>query len=281
VLGLLGGVSFGALLTWAVCILVVMLASGWLASRLIPGKRIPLMTELPPLRWPVLGNVLKKTGGRLKWYLVEVIPLFLIGTFLMFALDKIGALPAIIEAGEPLVSGWLGLPKEASAAFVMGFLRRDFGATGLFAMTEHLSAIQAVVGMVTITLFVPCIASVMMIVKEQGLKVAVVLLDPDHSHRLPHRRHPQPPAETVRMSPATHEALRLTGIPEGTRANLAHFDADIPAVLAEQLHAYGLVPPHAIQVLRQQPLTVVLCEQVELALEHEIAHRIWVEATPA
>ncbi len=176
VLGLLGGVSFGALLTWAVCILVVMLASGWLASRLIPGKRIPLMTELPPLRWPVLGNVLKKTGGRLKWYLVEVIPLFLIGTFLMFALDKIGALPAIIEAGEPLVSGWLGLPKEASAAFVMGFLRRDFGATGLFAMTEHLSAIQAVVGMVTITLFVPCIASVMMIVKEQGLKVAVVLL---------------------------------------------------------------------------------------------------------
>lgn len=176
VLGLLGGVSFGALLTWAVCILVVLLSSGWLASRLIPGKRIPLMTELPPLRWPVLGNVLKKTGGRLKWYLVEVIPLFLIGTFLMFALDKIGALPAIIEAGEPLVSGWLGLPKEASAAFVMGFLRRDFGATGLFAMTEHLSAIQAVVGMVTITLFVPCIASVMMIVKEQGLKVAVVLL---------------------------------------------------------------------------------------------------------
>lgn len=83
------------------------------------------------------------------------------------------------------------------------------------------------------------------------------------------------------MSPATHEALRLTGIPKGTRANLAHFDADIPAVLAEQLHAYGLVPPHAIQVLRQQPLTVVLCEQVELALEHEIAHRIWVEATPA
>jgi hypothetical protein len=40
------------------------------------------------------------------------------------------------------------------------------------------------------------------------------------------------------------------------------------------------VPPHAIQVLRQQPLTVVLCEQVELALEHEIAHRIWVDATP-
>ena len=58
---------------------------------------------------PILGNVLKKTGGRLKWYLLEVIPLFLLGTFIMFALDKLGALPAIIRAGEPLVSGWLGL----------------------------------------------------------------------------------------------------------------------------------------------------------------------------
>lgn len=82
------------------------------------------------------------------------------------------------------------------------------------------------------------------------------------------------------MSPATHEALRLTGIPEGSQANLAHFDPQIPAVLAEQLHAYGLMPPHPIRVLRQRPLTVVLCEQVELALEHDIAHQIWVEATP-
>jgi ferrous iron transport protein B len=39
-----------------------------------------------------------------------------------------------------------------------------------------LSPIQAVVGMVTITLFVPCIASVMMIVKEQGLKIAAAML---------------------------------------------------------------------------------------------------------
>jgi len=120
--------------------------------------------------------VLKKTGGRLKWYLIEVIPLFLIGTLIMFTLDRSGALPWIIEAGEPLVVGWLGLPPEASAAFVMGFLRRDFGASGLFALQHELSMIQAVVGMVTITLFVPCIASLMMIVKEQGMKVAALML---------------------------------------------------------------------------------------------------------
>ncbi|WP_416336538.1 nucleoside recognition domain-containing protein [Dechloromonas sp. A34] len=176
VLGMLGGISFTAVLVWAAAMVGILLLAGFLAAKLIPGRRIPLVTELPPMRLPIIGNVLKKTGGRLKWYLLEVIPLFLLGTFIMYALDKTGALPMIIRAGEPLVAGWLGLPPEASAAFVMGFLRRDFGATGLFAMAHSLSPIQAVVGMITITLFIPCFASLMMMVKEQGAKVAVAMV---------------------------------------------------------------------------------------------------------
>jgi len=176
VMGMLGSVGFGGTLAWLASLLVTLATAGWLAAKLVPGRRIPLVTEMPPMRLPVAANVLKKTAGRLKWYLVEVIPLFLLGTLIMFTLDRTGALPWIIERGEPLVTGWLGLPKEASAAFVMGFLRRDFGATGLFAMGHALTAAQTIVGMVTITLFVPCIASVMMIVKEQGLRVAALMV---------------------------------------------------------------------------------------------------------
>lgn len=176
VLGMLGGVSFSTLLVWALAMVGVLFLSGFLAARLVPGRRIPLVTELPPMRLPIAGNVLKKTAGRLKWYLIEVIPLFLIGTFLMYLLDRLGILPAIIEAGEPLVSGWLGLPKEASAAFVMGFLRRDFGATGLFMLADALSPVQAIVGMITITLFVPCFASLLMMIKERGLKTGLAML---------------------------------------------------------------------------------------------------------
>jgi ferrous iron transport protein B len=90
-------------------------------------------------------------------------------------LDLIGFLPWLVKAGEPLVTGWLGLPKEASAALLMGFLRRDFGATGLFALGSSLSPEQGLVGLVTLTIFVPCIASTMMIIKEQGLKTAVIM----------------------------------------------------------------------------------------------------------
>ena len=176
VFGVLGGISFSAVLIWGFCIVLVVLLAGWLAGKLVKGQRVPLITELPPMRLPVAGNVLKKTGGRLKWYLVEVIPLFLLGTFIMFALDRVGVLPWIIETGEPVVKGWLGLPAEASKAFVMGFLRRDFGAAGLSDMSGQMSTIQVIVSMVTVTLFIPCVASVMIIIKEQGMRTAAMII---------------------------------------------------------------------------------------------------------
>lgn len=134
-----------------------------------------LVVELPPLRLPQASNVVIKTLARLEWYIKEVVPLFLLGAGLMFLLDITGALGWLVQAGEPLVSGWLGLPAEASAALVMGFLRRDFGATGLFVMASHgqLNQLQVLVAMVTVTLFIPCIASVMMIAKERGSRTAL------------------------------------------------------------------------------------------------------------
>ena len=48
--------------------------------------------ELPPIRWPRLGNLLTKTRLRVWWYLGEAVPLFLVGTVLLFVLDRLGAL---------------------------------------------------------------------------------------------------------------------------------------------------------------------------------------------
>ncbi len=174
VVGMLAGVSLAATFVWTAVVIGILLAVGWLAARFVPGERTPLLLELPPLRRPVLANILTKTLARLEWYMKEVIPLFLAGTAVMFVLAKTGGLDWLIRAGEPLVGGWLGLPAEASAAFVMGFLRRDFGATGLFVMgaSGALTAIQVVVAMVTVTLFVPCVASVFMIARELNWRAA-------------------------------------------------------------------------------------------------------------
>lgn len=177
IMGLLAGTSFTATLFWGSAVLGVLLAVGWLAKQLIPGERSSLLVELPPLRWPAPTAVIAKTLARIEWYLKEVIPLFLVGTAIMFILDRTGALAALIQAGEPLVVGWLGLPPQASAAFLMGFLRRDFGATGLFLMSASglLTPAQVVVAMVTITLFIPCVASVFMIARERGTRTALAI----------------------------------------------------------------------------------------------------------
>jgi ferrous iron transport protein B len=175
VMGMLGSISLAATLVWSGVVMLILLAVGWLAAKLVPGERTQLLVELPPLRWPVLSNVILKTLARLEWYIKEVVPLFLIGTAILFVLDKTSLLAAISNLGKPLVSGWLGLPPEVSAYFLMGFLRRDFGATGLFIMQQQglLNPLQVIVAMVTITLFIPCIASVMMISKERSWRSTI------------------------------------------------------------------------------------------------------------
>lgn len=177
VMGLLAGISLGAAMIWGGVILLILFLIGWLAARLMPGERAPLMVELPPLRFPVLSNVLIKTTARLEWYIQEAVPLFLVGTLLLFLLDWFEILPVMIRGLEPLTTGWLGLPAEAASAFLMGLLRRDFAATGLFQMQSNglLTPVQSLVSIVTITLFIPCIASMFMMVKERGAKTAAAM----------------------------------------------------------------------------------------------------------
>jgi ferrous iron transport protein B len=177
ILAMVAAVPLAAAGVWFGAVAGVMLAVGWLAARVLPGERGAFVVELPPMRLPGLANVLSKTAARVEWYLKEALPLFLVGTFVLFLLDRLRLLDAVIRAGEPVVKGILGLPAEASAAFLIGFLRRDFAATRLFDMSRAgaLDNVQVVVAMVTITLFIPCIANVFMIAKERGWRTAFAM----------------------------------------------------------------------------------------------------------
>jgi ferrous iron transport protein B len=152
-----------------------MMMVGLLASKLLPGERSDFILELPPLRLPRLDNIAIKTLARVEWYLKEVLPLFIVGTLILFVLDKSGALLIIERLAAPVVVGMLGLPAAAAGAFLIGFLRRDYGAAGLFALAlaGQLDTRQIVVSLIVITLFIPCIANVLVIVKEYGGKVAL------------------------------------------------------------------------------------------------------------
>lgn len=175
ILGMLGGLSFLAALWWGGVVVAILLLVGYLSSRIFSGDTSFLLMEIPPLRRPRLSNIGKKTLARMQWYLKEAVPLFILGTLLLFVLHETGALELLERAAAPIVVNFLHLPPRATEAFIIGFLRRDYGAAGLFTLEKQglLDPIQVVVSLVTITLFVPCVANFFIMIKERGLKMAL------------------------------------------------------------------------------------------------------------
>ena len=175
-LALMASLAPAGAMLWLGLLIGVIFLVGWLTARLFDEEASDFILEIPPMRWPQLSNVFVKTISRLNWYLKEVIPIFVIGTAVLFVFDRLNLLDLLASLGEPLVSGWLGLPAEMANAFLVGFMRRDFGAVYILeaAMGPNplLSPHQILVAMVTLTLFMPCIANFLMIAKEQGWKIA-------------------------------------------------------------------------------------------------------------
>lgn len=163
-----------ALAVWALSLLGTFMVVGWLSAQLLPGEAASFHMELPPMRMPRVGNVLLKTYSRMQWYFLEVLPLFLLASVMLWALDVTGLIRWVIAGLTPVVS-LLGLPAETSTVFLFGFFRRDYGAAGLFDLNQAgtLDVVQLTVAAVTLTLFVPCIAQFLMMIKERGWKTAV------------------------------------------------------------------------------------------------------------
>ncbi len=178
ILGMMRSLSLAATVVWAGSILLTLFVVGWAASKLVPGQSSDFVLELPPIRRPQIGNLVVKTLARIEWYLREAAPLFLLGTLMLFVFDRIRLLALIEDVASPLVVGILGLPSQAAEAFLVGFLRRDYGAAGLYDMAREgqLDAVQLVVSMVTITLFVPCIANFLIMIKERGARTALAMV---------------------------------------------------------------------------------------------------------
>jgi ferrous iron transport protein B len=177
ILGMLSGISPWATFIWVGTVIGIIFLVGLLYSTLFPGRRSDFILEVPPLRWPQISNILVKTLARIEWYLKEAVPLFVLGTLVLFFLNYFDLLTRLETMVAPIVSGMVGLPKEVTGPFLIGFLRRDYGAAGLFVLARDglLDPIQIVVSLVTITLFMPCVANLFIIIKERGLKTAIAM----------------------------------------------------------------------------------------------------------
>jgi ferrous iron transport protein B len=162
---------------WSGAVLATFVLVGWIGARVLPGAPPSFHMELPPLRLPRPGNVIVKTATRMQWYFLEVLPLFLLASVLLWMADRVGILAALQQALRPVVAA-LDLPPETASMFIFGFFRRDYGAAGLYDLSRQglLDPAQLAVAGVTLTLFIPCIAQFLMMIRERGVKTALGML---------------------------------------------------------------------------------------------------------
>ncbi|MBL7165475.1 MAG: ferrous iron transporter B [Dehalococcoidales bacterium] len=146
---------------------VVWIILGVIINRFARGFSPELLIEIPPYRMPPWRTVLQKLWMRVNGFLKEAIPIILGAVLVINILYTLGIFDAIADFASPVVTGLLGLPKEAVTALVIGFLRKDV-ALGMLAPLG-LSANQLVIGSVVLAMFFPCVATFVVILRELGV----------------------------------------------------------------------------------------------------------------
>ncbi|MBU8920672.1 MAG: ferrous iron transport protein B [Bacteroidales bacterium] len=176
-LALMSAISTGAVITISLIVVGEFFTVGYILGRYLKGSKSDFILDLPPLRVPRVYNIAIKTGARARWFLVEAVPYFMLATLILFTLERTGAMVFVYRAVEPVVGRLLGLPVETASVFIIGFFRRDYGAAGLFRMWQEgmLTGNQIAVALTVMSLFLPCLASLIVMIKEVGTKYALVI----------------------------------------------------------------------------------------------------------
>ena len=141
--------------------------TGYLLHRLIGGESPEIFMEIPPYRMPNPKALSKKTFVRVREFLKEAVPYIGLGMLIMNFFYLSGLMHLIGEELKPVVSGLLGLPSDAATALIIGFLRKDVGI-GMFAPLD-MSPVQYVIAAVVLAMYMPCVATFMVMLKELGV----------------------------------------------------------------------------------------------------------------
>jgi ferrous iron transport protein B len=179
-LGVVSGTlaQIGGLYAWAIygaIVTSILATTGVALNMVLPGKSDALIMDLPPMRLPRMDNVMKKTWSKSWAFLKEATKPFFIAGFAVSVAHMTGLLSMFVNALQPITVAWLHLPSDPRIAttFVLGIVRRDFASFGLTEVP--MTAAQALTAMIVITLFVPCIATVGVMTKERGPKIAFTI----------------------------------------------------------------------------------------------------------
>lgn len=164
-LGAFGGYYVGGVYLVLFCLILIL---GMILNRTMAGYSPEFLLEIPSYRFPPLLMLGKKLYFRVKGFLIEAVPVVLIGVLFINILLYFKLFDIVTNIFAPLIKGVFGLPKEAIVALAIGFFRKDV-AVGML-MPLSLSAKQLFIAATLLAISFPCVATFIVLWKELGLK---------------------------------------------------------------------------------------------------------------
>jgi ferrous iron transport protein B len=173
-----------ALSLYAVDILVIF-ALGRIAMKMVPGESTGLIMEMRSFKTPSLSVITRQTWARTKELIYIVFPLYIGGSALIQVLYAVGLLQGFSNAIAPLTVMWLGLPAIAGVLLILGFVRKEMTLLSAVAISiatigsANLSLMFSPAQLVTIALvnllYIPCLSTVAILVKDYGWRIAGII----------------------------------------------------------------------------------------------------------
>lgn len=173
-MSLLGERSIIALIFVYLLAMLVAFTVGLIVNKIVPGRSQAMILEVPNLLLPDGQAFLKKLKLRLKHFFVDAEGPMLLGIVIASVIVETGILNEVSRLIAPLVQGWLGLPREASLALLLGIIRRELAVLPLLEL--DLNTLQLIVGSVMALLYLPCLSVFAVLTKEFSVKVASAIV---------------------------------------------------------------------------------------------------------
>ncbi len=130
---------------------------------------------MPVYRVPTVQAVFNKAWWRIREFIVEAWPLLIIGSVTLAILNFLNVSSYLNTLVRP-ISWALGLPGQVGVPLIFGVLRKELSlvmlgqALGSMNFPLVLSSVQMITYAVFVVFYVPCLATMLVIRKEMGMK---------------------------------------------------------------------------------------------------------------
>ena len=148
------------------CIISFFIA-GFVLDAITPGKSPEILIDVPPYRAPTWRNIARKVWHRVEGFIAVAIPMVLAGVLIVNILYWVGVIGWIGSVLSPMFVYWFGVPEETAGPLVMAFLRKDVAVAQISAI--KMTVAQTIIAVTLVTIYFPCLATFIMILKEAGV----------------------------------------------------------------------------------------------------------------